>query len=123
MKARVRMIALPAVLVSGGAMADGNTFLQQCQQSVRAMDDPTPRPTDILGIGRCIGMVEGVMNTMTIFKSSLPDNLQVCFPKNGINNGQAARIVNKFLHDNPKMLDQNVTFLTIVAFRAAYPCK
>ncbi|CAN2967078.1 hypothetical protein METHPM2_110017 [Pseudomonas sp. PM2] len=86
--------------------------------------DKVPTPSiDLLGVGRCIGMVEGVRNTMVIFKSALPDNLKVCFPKQGINNGQATRILEKFLHDNPAMLDQDETFLTIMAFKQAYPCE
>jgi len=92
MKAWIEAPALVSVFGCGTASADGNTLLQQCQQAVRTMDDPTTRPTDLLGIGRCMGMVEGVMKTITIFKSTLPDNLKVCFPKQGINNGQAARI-------------------------------
>lgn len=116
-------IALAGMLASGGAMADGNKLLEQCQQAVRAMDNiPTPS-IDLLGVGRCLGMVEGVRNTMVIFKSVLPDNMKVCFPKQGIDNGQATRILEKFLHDNPAMLDQNDTFLTIVAFKQAYPCE
>jgi hypothetical protein len=116
-------IALAGMLVSGAALADGNKLLEVCQQAVRAMDKvPTPS-IDLLGVGRCIGMVEGVRNTMVIFKSALPDNLKVCFPKQGINNGQATRILEKFLHDNPAMLDQDETFLTIVAFKQAYPCE
>ncbi len=123
---RARMAAIIAVvgmLVSGAALADGNKLLEVCQQAVRAMDKvPTPS-IDLLGVGRCIGMVEGVRNTMVIFKSALPDNLKVCFPKQGINNGQATRILEKFLHDNPAMLDQDETFLTIMAFKQAYPCE
>jgi hypothetical protein len=116
-------IALAGMLVSGAALADGNKLLEVCQQAVRAMDKvPTPS-IDLLGVGRCIGMVEGVRNTMVIFKSALPDNLKVCFPKQGINNGQATRILEKFLHDNPAMLDQDETFLTIMAFKQAYPCE
>ncbi|MGW8464608.1 Rap1a/Tai family immunity protein [Pseudomonas sp. CLCA07] len=116
-------IALVGILVSGAALADGNKLLEVCQQAVRAMDKvPTPS-IDLLGVGRCIGMVEGVRNTMVIFKSALPDNLKVCFPKQGINNGQATRILEKFLHDNPAMLDQDETFLTIMAFKQAYPCE
>lgn len=116
-------VALVGVLGCGTATADGNKLLQQCQQAVRAMDNPTIPATDLLGLGRCMGMVEGVRNTMVIFKTALPDNLQACFPKQGINNGQATRILDKFLHDNPAMLDQDETFLTILAFKEAYPCK
>lgn len=60
---------------------------------------------------------------MVILNSALPDNIKVCFPKNGIDNGQTVRIVDKFLHDNPAMLDQPDTFLVMVALKQAYPCK
>lgn len=123
MKAWIGAVALVGALASGAVLADGNKLLEQCQQAVRAMDKVTTPSIDLLGVGRCMGMVEGVRNTMVIFKSALPDNLKVCFPKQGIDNGQAARILEKFLHDNPAMLDQNETFLTIVAFKQAYPCE
>lgn len=123
MKAWFGVAVLVGAFVSGSAEADGNTLLQQCQQAVRAMDDPAAQQSDVLGIGRCVGMVEGVRNTMQIYMSALPDNFKVCFPKRGINNGQAMRIVDKFLHDNPEILEQNDTFLTMLAFKTAYPCK
>lgn len=116
-------VALVGVLASGVVMADGNKLLEQCQQAVRAMDKIPTTSVDLLGIGRCMGMVEGVRSTMVIYKSVLPDNQKVCLPKQGIDNGQAARILEKFLHDNPAMLNENETFLTILAFKQAYPCE
>ncbi|KJZ44858.1 Rap1a/Tai family immunity protein [Pseudomonas fluorescens] len=123
MKASIVAVALVGMMASGTALADGNKLLEQCQQAVRAMDNIPSSSIDLLGVGRCLGIVEGVRNTMVIYKSALPDNMKVCFPKQGIDNGQATRILEKFLHDNPAMLDQNETFLTIVAFKQAYPCK
>ncbi|WP_454834922.1 Rap1a/Tai family immunity protein [Pseudomonas lini] len=115
-------VVLVAALGCGQALADGYNLLEHCQQAVRAMDK-TLAPTDEpMSIGRCFGMVEGVRNTLVILNSKLPDNFKVCFPKKGIDNGQAVRIVDKFLRDNPAMLDQPDTFLVMMAFKQAYPC-
>jgi hypothetical protein len=123
MKAWVMVTGLVGILGSGSALADGNKLLENCQQAVRAIDKTTNPSDEALFVGRCFGMVEGVRNTMVILNSALPDKIKVCFPKNGIDNGQAVRIVDKFLRDNPAMLDQPDTFLIMVAFKQAYPCK
>jgi hypothetical protein len=124
MKAGIALgIALVGVLGCGQALADGNKLLEHCQQAMRAMDKTAVSADEPMSIGRCFGMVEGVRNTLVILNSKLPDNLKVCFPKKGIDNGQAVRIVDKFLRDNPAMLDQPDTFLVMVAFKNAYPCQ
>lgn len=116
-------VALVGTMSSGGAMADGNLLLDHCQQVMRAMDKTTAPADEPLFVGRCLGMVEGVRNTLVILNSALPEKIKVCFPKKGIDNGQAVRIVDKFLRENPAMLDQPDTFLVMMAFRQAYPCN
>jgi hypothetical protein len=117
------VVALVASVGCGQATADGNKLLGDCQQAVRAMDKTTNPSDEALFVGRCFGMVEGVRNTMGILNSGLPENMKVCFPKNGIDNGQAIRIVDKFLRDNPAMLDKPDAYLTMAAFKQAYPCR
>ncbi len=126
MKAGIAVaVALVGMLGSGGtAMAsDGNGLLTQCQALVRMMDNQQLSQIASMEVGQCLGMVEGVRGVLLIYEQNVPKNLRVCFPEGGINNGQAARIVTKYLHDNPAELNEDATLLTILAFKTAYPCK
>ena len=124
MKAWIGAVALAGVLLSGGAGAtDGNTLLRNCQTTVRMMDEEKIAPKDTIDIGQCLGMVEGVRSTFLIYDKQLPKYLRICLPDGGISNGQAVRIVSKFLRDNPAQLNLDATFLISVAYQDAYPCK
>jgi hypothetical protein len=79
--------------------------------------------TDEFGIGPCFGLVEGVRNTLVYVNDSLEKDLRICWPKNGIPNGQAIRILVKYLKENPTELNNDQTLLTMVAFKVAYPCN
>ncbi|MNC75341.1 hypothetical protein D3C75_1268560 [compost metagenome] len=60
---------------------------------------------------------------MVILNSALQKESRTCWPKDGISNQQAVRIVVKYLNDNPAKLNKDQTFLTMMALREAYPCK
>jgi hypothetical protein len=124
MKTWVGAVALVGMLLSCMAQAtDGNVLLKNCQAVVRLMDKEQVSSADSMDVGQCFGMVEGVRGVLFIYEKSIPKNLRVCLPEGGINNGQAARIVSKYLHDNPAQLNEDATLLTILAFKTAYPCK
>jgi hypothetical protein len=124
MKAWIGVVALVGMLGSGGAHAtDGNNLLHSCQTVIRLMDNEKVSAGDSMDAGQCFGMVEAVRGVLFIYDQQIPQNLRVCIPAGGINNGQAARIVSKYLHDNPAQLNEDATLLTILAFKQAYPCK
>lgn len=50
-------------------------------------------------------------------------NRRTCFPESGIGEGQAIRIVLKYLYEHPADLHQDQTFLAFMALRDAYRCK
>ncbi|MFV3381067.1 hypothetical protein [Pseudomonas sp. NY15354] len=91
MKSRIgTAIALAGALAGTEANADGNALLAQCQQVARVMDGAQVGPnTDMVGAGQCLGMVEGVRNTITLLNTALPQGYRICFPDKGITNGQA----------------------------------
>lgn len=124
MKAWIGAIALVGMLASWTALADGNVFIKECSATVRSLDEPAVKPSvSDWQLGHCSGVVEGVMNTMAVLNNNLPVNYKVCLPNGGITNGQALRIVDKFLHDNPAKLNEDAPFLTMLALYNAYPCK
>lgn len=123
MKAWIAAAALIGTLASGGAMADGNKFLENCQDVVKKMDDENSEILNPMGMGYCYGMLEGVRTTLMVVNEALPLKSRFCFPKVGINNGQAARIVTKYLRDNPAKLHLPEAFLVISAYQKAFPCS
>ena len=113
-------VVLVGMMASGAAMADGNSLLAQCQQFIKASDREKGYDQGLAGM--CAGFVEGVLSTTAFFSESLENDAKLCIPKNATN-GQLARVVVKYLNDNPSKLNQGKTGLVWLAMRDAYPCK
>lgn len=105
----------------GSAIADGNELLSQCQNAEHFMDTGQVRDTN--SIGFCLGMLQGVRNTMTILDQGLSPPMRTCFPSEGIDNGQAVRIVVQYLKRHPEKLHEDEVLLSMLGFRSAFPCK
>lgn len=121
-------VALAGTLVSGVALAaapnDGNALISKCKAALRIMNGKkVDASDDQVAIGQCLGLVEGVRNTLVYLNSFLEKDLQICWPDAGINNGQAIRILVKYLDDHPAILHMDQTLLTMKAFEESYPCK
>ncbi len=113
----VSIVAL--MLFSSSIYADGNKLLEQCIAAEKFLD--TQEIHNEVGIGMCLGLVQGVRNTMQFMGND--GSIKVCLPANGIDNGQATRIVVSYLRKNPASLHENEVVLTMLAFVDAYPCK
>lgn len=115
-------IVMVATLGCGHALAsDGNDLVKGCSDVVRSMDGLKAR--NLYAAGSCLGLVSGVMDTLTIVDDSLPPKEKICYPSQGIPYGQAVRVVLKYLNDHPSDLHQNASVLTADALRTAYSCK
>ncbi|WP_223592418.1 Rap1a/Tai family immunity protein [Pseudomonas sp. A-R-19] len=124
MKTLLMAVAVAGMLGSGAAMAmDGNELLEGCQAMIQTDDTGEAPPVNlIIGAGQCLGIVEGVRMTMFYLNGSLPEAARVCFPK-GVTTGQGARVVVKYLKDNPEELHEDATSLIFFAYHKAFPCK
>ena len=109
-------------LSPGVAYASGNKLLSQCNAAIDFMDNQ-PADPDFLALGYCLGMMQGVTNTNAMYEVQLGKDALFCAPKSGLSNGQAARIVVKYLKDNPEELHRHSTVLVLSAFVEAYPCE
>lgn len=127
MKILVLCIAIGVGLLTSSSPAsatesarnDGNELLTCCSGVI---DYPTEfSPARSFGTGFCIGMVAGVRNMMLLTHALLKPPAY-CFPERGFTNGQAARIVVKWLEDNPNSLHKDAAFVTMLAFMDAFPC-
>lgn len=115
-------IAVVAALMSGSAMAadgDGNQLIKQCTVTVKAMDGVNV--DGYYDVGYCLGLTQGVRQTMLFHNVALPAKYRTCFPE-GVTNGQGVRIVLKYLQYHPAELQEPATVLIHRAYNAAYPC-
>jgi len=122
MRSAIGVFLVILALSPGVALASGNKLLSQCNAAINFMDNQ-PADPDFLALSFCLGMMQGVTNTNSMYEVQLGKDALFCAPESGLNNGQAARIVVKYLKDNPKKLHQHGTILAIAALMKAYPCE
>jgi hypothetical protein len=103
----------------------GHELYQNCKESINASGRNTiPPGTDMLSVGLCLGLIEGVKKTIAILQTGMSTrDTQVCWPESGLTNGQGALIVINYLDRNPARLSEDQTRVVILAFKDAYPCK
>ena len=99
---------------------DGNELIKQCTDGVRHMDGG--KANSFFDIGHCLGLTQGVRQTLIIVDDDQPKIYKTCIPES-ITNGQGMRIVLKYLQDNPDKLHESEAILVYLAYRKAFPCK
>lgn len=123
---KVRMAVGAAVIALGVytqtmAVSDGNSLIVECTDTVRALNGQQPNSS--IGAASCLGLVTGVMDTLTIVNDSMPRKEQICFPPQGIQYGQGVRIVLQYLTTHPAHLQKRGVLLAVVALQDAFPCQ
>ncbi len=126
------MAVLAAFLICSSSPAvaaetknDGNDLLEQCSLA-EAFADGKNKNLDVsksYDIGFCLGMMNGITSTAIFHQYALKRTGLGCLPEGGITNGEAVRIVVKFLRANPSMLHLKGSLLAMTALTNAYPCK
>lgn len=103
----------------------GRGLYQNCKESIKASGRNTiPPGTDMLGVGLCLGLIEGVKNTIAILQTGMSTgDAQVCWPESGLTNVQGARIVINYLDRNPAQLSEDQTGVVMLALKDAFSCK
>lgn len=104
--------------------ADGNSLLKQCGGLVAHLDRvdqevSIPRASDH---GFCLRFMQGITQTNTLYQRLAGQQALFCLPGNGLQNGQAARIVVKYLRERPGDLHKHEFLLALGAFKEAFPC-
>lgn len=100
----------------------GSNFLEACssidsegnRSSVRIYNDAT-----------CLGWVEGFEDGFTVHDEllSVPEkDRMVCMPR-GVTTIQIARIIKKYIADNPEKAHRATRYNASVALARAFPCK
>tara|TARA_R110000868_G_scaffold282132_1_gene542367 strand:+ start:78 stop:464 length:387 start_codon:yes stop_codon:yes gene_type:complete len=127
MKAYIKYILVAVGLMSFCANTyadDGNGLLSDCSAVETFMDSKEFPKDKQVGIGNCLGLIEGIKFMTILAKSEgLSDLLNVCWPDATITHGQAVRIVLSYLRKNPKDLHTERSLLVLFAYHDAYPCS
>jgi hypothetical protein len=88
----------------------GNAMLPMCKFATEGDYSP--------GAAICIGMVEATRN----LASFLPDPFRSC-PPEPATNGQAIRVVIKFMESHPERLHEKFQVLLLAALREVWRCE
>ena len=109
-------------LTSNTIANDGNDLLKRCTYA--AADDLPKNTTEFIGAAFCLGFIEGAVNGIQVaiaVNVEKKEDRPFCVPE-GVTNSQKAKILVKYLNENPKLLHKGRLYLTIKAFVEAYPC-
>ncbi|MNF91901.1 hypothetical protein D3C84_745230 [compost metagenome] len=116
---RIGLIALVSLLGCGQALADGHNLLMACKMIGQKI------PTDDYSAfesGLCIGLVQGVRQTLVAYADLLPKEQRICVSP-AVNNKDSVRIVVNYLEAHPNQLYLPEATLAIQAHREAFFCK
>jgi hypothetical protein len=105
-------------------LRNGNKLLADCGAALAIVDggEQSLDTSRLIGAGLCLGFMQGIGLMNDFYQiSALKGAALFCRP-NGVNNGQTARIVVKYLRDHPEELHKDELSLTLTALRAAFPC-
>ena len=113
-----------ALLLTPSAQADGRLLLERCSEAVKMLDSSGGSALGGLKGGFCLGYIEGIVdyNVVTsVLILDKPDGTFFCPPQN-VTVGQYARILTKFLRENPEILHESNSLVVTKAFGNAFPC-
>ena len=116
MRARIASAVLVAALTGQAIAADGNDLIKWCQD----INSDTSVAKSSFGSGYCMGTMSTVYTLANYINSGV--SIKMC-PPSTMTNEQMARIVVKYLQQNPEVLHLDAATLTFSALRTAYPCK
>ena len=106
---------------------DGNDLLQKCSNVIKiyedGMEESETTENMLADASFCSGMMQGMTNTIIFFDTFQVTQSIVCLPEDGISNGQAAKVVIKYLKEHPEQLHVADSGLAFLAMMDAFPCK
>ncbi|MCG6930183.1 MAG: hypothetical protein LJE64_06455 [Desulfofustis sp.] len=118
----VVLAAIPAAAVN----RSGNDLLVDCANLVKSESIESVPADNVLGMGYCIGIIDGMVTFNYVYESVLragenADLVQMCLPQR-ISTRELAKVIVKHLENNPGKLHQSGQALAAQALTSAYPC-
>lgn len=116
------LVAALLSLTSQAVLADGESLLKKCLLVSDKKPIEQTSNAEIFMMGQCLGMVEGVANTIVVLNSELPESGRLCIP-DAFTNKEGARTVVAYLKSHPGEWSEPDTGLVMVALASEYGCK
>jgi Ssp1 endopeptidase immunity protein Rap1a len=113
-----------AIVVAHAEDEDGNFLLRECKET---QSDTYQGCEPAIRSMHCLGYIDGLVDMNDIYKSNIlksSSQALICLPKEKrVTVGDLARVVVKYLEDNPGQLHESAAALATVALGKAFPCK
>jgi hypothetical protein len=117
---RVYIIAVSLALsVIGNASGTVVDTGADAQRSCQLLTDGSFRDVDE---ARSAGSCEGMVETAAVFSPNLPADVRACPPAQG-SILESAKVLLRYLDQNPDRLTEPGITLALAAFRDAWPCR
>lgn len=126
--ALILVLSQPSAAQGNKVEQDGNYLLKSCIQAIRALDGDNLDPIQGMRSTFCLGYINGFLGSHMLTVSLAGSQPLFCTPKSGLKRsgvqvGQAARIIVKWLKSHPEKLHLDGDILTLLAIAEAFPCK
>jgi len=109
------LASLSLICFAQSSDVDGNQLLEHCSAYQKARDNPPITTKEQVSAGFCLGYMSAIAD------SNASEQHFCAHPNATIE--QLARVVLKWLRDNPEKLHLNAGVVSYTALHAAFPCK
>ena len=119
------LVFICASLLASNAHAeeqDGSFFLQSCGAAVKQADGGQLTQDEGAVALVCVAYISGFLDAMTLTAKFTKGKRNVCTPERGVSNSQAARLLVKYLRENPQTLHESGRMSLYIALGKAFPC-
>jgi hypothetical protein len=116
------LIALLLLMTPLRADNTGNDLLRGCNAMIKGSDGVKQSDEEMAFSLFWTGYISGFTDSHSIMLMGKKATIY-CYPPQGIENGQVARIVAKYLRESPKELHQSARLCLLLALRNAFPCS
>jgi len=100
------------------AELNGTDLLQGCKSLIKALENDKLTQKDYDNIQFWSGYLAGFLDTMPVVGA-----IPYCLPEDGLQNGQLAMVIHKYLNDNSELIDKEPSALILLALTKAFPCN
>jgi hypothetical protein len=98
------------------------TLVNECKAAENVDPDTKTVPArDAMKVGRCFGLVNGVLDSDKLRSAATKERARYCVPES-VSEPQAAKVVVKYGNDHPAELYLPAVTLVMFAMQEAFPC-
>ncbi|MBN1577389.1 MAG: hypothetical protein JW913_12600 [Chitinispirillaceae bacterium] len=111
------------VIFTSNAQYTGNDLLRGCKYIVRSENGEELDGYEAVQVSFWLGYLSGHTDSKVVQEKFCSKIGPYCFPSKGVENQQIARIVIKYLEDNPEKLHYSARLLLGGALVKYFPCE